>query len=343
MFCINCGKQLEEGSRFCPYCGAKVPDLTSSAPANPPYPNGQSGAPEGNPAVNSDISNPFQPQNPPAGDQSQPGTDAWGQPDNNDAGQSGSGFQSQPGPNYWGQSGGNDAGQPGGGFQGQAGTGYWGQPDGAGQTGTGFQGQANAGNQNQNKGGFDPWAMKGGPTQTGAGPRDDPWGVRGGVNTAAAVKPKKKKHTVRNVILIVLGVIVLALVGLYILGSTIQGKYEPLIKSYLSYAEDSNVQQVESLFYPEIVDNYHLIFGSTETIYYLDSWTDNYGQTVDRYEISEIDEEDDELDYFNQRFGLQATEYVDVTVNVFYDNGRYSCMDFDMVQVDGSWYLAYIW
>lgn len=23
MFCQNCGKQLEEGSRFCPYCGAK--------------------------------------------------------------------------------------------------------------------------------------------------------------------------------------------------------------------------------------------------------------------------------------------------------------------------------
>ena len=42
MFCINCGKQLEEGSRFCPYCGAKVPDLTFSAPANPPYPNDQS-------------------------------------------------------------------------------------------------------------------------------------------------------------------------------------------------------------------------------------------------------------------------------------------------------------
>ena len=157
------------------------------------------------------------------------------------------------------------------------------------------------------------------------------------------MKPKKKKHTVRNVILIVLGVVVLALVGLYILGSTIMGKYEPMIDSYLSYAQEGDAQRVESLFHPAVVEDYREWFGSTDTIYYLDSWTDNYGQTVDRYEISEVDEEEDELDYFNDMYGLKATSYVDVTANVYYDNGRYSCMDFDMVEIDGSWYLVYIW
>ena len=322
MFCINCGKQLEEGSRFCPYCGARVPDLTASAPAEPGYPNGQSGEP----GPDAGAPNPFQQQNPASGETG------------GDPGQAG----------YWGQPSGGDPGQSGTGYQGQTGTDPWGQPSGGdpGQSGTGYQGQTYGGyqnfNQNQNKGGFDPWAMKGGPGQTGGPAQGDPWGPQGTVATAPA-KPPKKKHTVRNIILIAVGVVVLALVGLYILGSTLLGKYEPLVKSYLSYAEQSDVQRVESLFYPEIVDNYHMIFGDTEAIYYLDSWTDNYGQKVDRYEISEMDDEDDELQYFNELYGVQATEYVDVTVMVYYDSGRYSCMDFDMVHIDGSWYLAYIW
>ena len=394
MFCINCGKQLEEGSRFCPYCGARVPDLTASAPAEPGYPNGQSGEP----GPDAGAPNPFQQQNPASGEtggdpgqagywgqpsggdpgqsgtgyqgqtgtdpwgqpsggdpgqsatgyQGQTGTDPWGQPSGGDPGQSGTGYQGQTGTDPWGQPSGGDPGQSATGYQGQTGTDPWGQPSGGdpGQSGTGYQGQTYGGyqnfNQNQNKGGFDPWAMKGGPGQTGGPAQGDPWGPQGTVATAPA-KPPKKKHTVRNIILIAVGVVVLALVGLYILGSTLLGKYEPLVKSYLSYAEQSDVQRVESLFYPEIVDNYHMIFGDTEAIYYLDSWTDNYGQKVDRYEISEMDDEDDELQYFNELYGVQATEYVDVTVMVYYDSGRYSCMDFDMVHIDGSWYLAYIW
>ena len=333
MFCINCGKQLEEGSRFCPYCGARVPDLTGSGPAEPGYPTGQPGG------ADTGASDPFQQQNPAAGA-------TGGGP-----AQAGNGYQGQTGDNSWGQPSGGDPGQTGAGYQSQTGGNPWGQPSGGdpGQTGAGYQGQAYGGyqnfnqnqNQNQNKGGFDPWAMKGGPAQTGAPVQGDPWGPQGG--TAAPAKPPKKKHTVRNIILIVAGVVVLALVGLFILGSTVLGKYEPLVKSYLSYAEQGDVQRVESLFYPEIVDNYHMIFGDTEAIYYLDSWTDNYGQQVDRYEISEMDDEEDELQYFNEHYGVQATEYVDVTVMVYYDNGRYSCMDFDMVHIDGSWYLAYIW
>lgn len=332
MFCINCGKQLEEGSRFCPYCGAKVPDLTASAPGESGNPTGQTGG------ADSGAFNPFQQQNPASGEAGgDPGqTDYWSQFAGSNPGQPGTVYQDQPG-----------TGDPG-----QTGADPWGQPTGGdpGQTGTGSQGQAYGGyqnfnqNQNQNKGGFDPWSMKGGPTQTGSTVQGDPWGSQGGAGVAAApTKPPKKKHTVRNIILIVVGVIVLALVGLFILGSTLLGKYEPLVKSYLSYAEQSDVQRVESLFYPEIVDNYHMIFGDTEAIYYLDSWTDNYGQKVDRFEISEMDDEDDELQYFNELYGVQATEYVDVTVMVYYDSGRYSCMDFDMVHIDGSWYLAYIW
>ena len=366
MFCINCGKQLEDGSRFCPYCGAKVPDPASYKLSDLPNPTG---APENGPAGNPDTATPFQPQNPEGADQGQTGAGYWSQPDNSDSGQSGSGFQSQTDAGYWSQPGSADSGQSGSGFQSQTDAGYWSQPGsadsgqsgsgfqsqpGAGywgqsgsgdpsQSGSGFQGQQGGGYQNQNKGGFDPWAMKGGPAQTGAGVQDDPWGGPGGANGTTMVKPKKKKHTVRNVILIVLGVVVLALVGLYILGSTVTGKYKPMIDSYLSYAEDGDTQRVESLFYPTVVEDYKNWYSSTDAIYYLDSWTDNYGMSVDRYEIAEVDQEEDELEYFNDLYGLQATSYVDVTADVYYDNGRYACMDFDMVEIDGSWYLVDIW
>ena len=351
MFCINCGKQLEDGSRFCPYCGAKVPDIVSSNPTAYPDPTNPTGAPAGSPAGNPDASNPFQPQNPEGIDQEQTGAGYWSQPDNSEPDQSGSGFQGQSGADYWGQSGSVDSDQSGSGFQGQTGTGYqsqqgggyWGQPGGGdpSQPGSAYQGQQGGGYQNQNKGGFDPWAMKGGPAQPGAAPQADPWNVGGAA--APAGKPKKKKHTVRNVILIVLGVVVLAVVGLYILGSTVMGKYKPIIDSYLSYAEEGDTQRVESLFYPTVVEDYKNWYSSTDAIYYLDSWTDNYGMSVDRYEIAEVDEEEDELEYFNDLYGIQATSYVDVTADVYYDNGRYACMDFDMVQIDGSWYLVYIW
>ena len=339
MFCINCGKQLEDGSRFCPYCGAKVPDPASYKPSDLPNPTG---TPESGPAGNPDAANPFQPQNPEGADGGQTGAGYWSQPDNSDSGQSGSGFQSQSDAGYWGQSGSTDPSQSGSGFQSQPGAGYWGQSGSTdpSQSGGGFQGQQ-GGYQNQNKGGFDPWAMRGSPAQTGTAPQADPWNVGGAAGPAG--KPKKKKHTVRNVILIVLGVVVLALVGLYILGSTVMGKYEPIIDSYLSYAEDGDTQRVESLFYPTVVEDYKNWYSSTDAIYYLDSWTDNYGMTVDRYEIAEVDQEEDELEYFNDMYGLKATSYVDVTADVFYENGRYTCMDFDMVEIDGSWYLVYIW
>lgn len=307
MFCINCGKQLEDGSRFCPYCGAKVPETGSSPQPSAP---GGAGAP---------ADNPFAGQ---GGVWQQPGPGA-------DPGDAANPFQ-QPGQNFDQQPGENGNPNHGGGYQ---------RPDQA-NYGGGYQPQPGQGGpQAGTAGGFDPWAVGGNSRRPGPG--DDPWGVRGGGAPPAA--PKKKKHTLRNVLLIVLGVIVLALIGLYILGSTVMGKYKPVIDSYLSYAEDADVQRVESLFYPEIVDNYHMIFGDTETIYYLDSWTDNYGVSVDRYEIAEVDEEEDELKYFNDQYGLQATSYVDVTADVYYDNGRYTCMDFDMVQIDGSWYLVYIW
>lgn len=32
MFCINCGKQINDGSKFCPECGAKIEDPIQTGP-----------------------------------------------------------------------------------------------------------------------------------------------------------------------------------------------------------------------------------------------------------------------------------------------------------------------
>ena len=232
----------------------------------------------------------------------------------------------QPGQNSWQQPGQDSAG----GWQ-QAGQNAYQQP-GAGAPGG-------------NAGGFDPWAMGGGQNRKGPAPQDDPWGSRGGAAAGAPGQPpKKKKHTLRNVILIVLGVLVLAVIGLYILGSTATAAYEPVIESYLSYAEQGDAQRVESLFQSEYYeDSYVLAFGREEALFYADAWTDNYGQAVERYEITDDEEEEDALEMFNIIYGLNASDYRDVTVDVYYENGRYSCMDFEMVEIDGSWYLTEIW
>ena len=311
MFCINCGKQLEEGSRFCPYCGAKVPgagDYTQPAAPTDPF-AGQSGdawQQAGQGAGQSENANAYQ----------QPGQDSAG-------GWQQSGQDSAGG---WQQSGQDSAG----GWQ---------------QSGQNAYQQPGAGAPGGNAGGFDPWAMGGGQNRKGPAPQDDPWGSRGGAAAGAPGQPpKKKKHTLRNVILIVLGVLVLAVIGLYILGSTATAAYEPVIESYLSYAEQGDAQRVESLFQSEYYeDSYVLAFGREEALFYADAWTDNYGQAVERYEITDDEEEEDALEMFNIIYGLNASDYRDVTVDVYYENGRYSCMDFEMVEIDGSWYLTEIW
>ena len=46
---------------------------------------------------------------------------------------------------------------------------------------------------------------------------------------------------------------------------------------------------------------------------------------------------------FNEAFGVSATDYRNVTVDAYYKNGVYNCLDFDLVEIDDSWYLVRTW
>ena len=47
MFCNNCGKQIPDGSKFCIYCGAKMPEYRPVTPAAPKTPTGPTTATAG--------------------------------------------------------------------------------------------------------------------------------------------------------------------------------------------------------------------------------------------------------------------------------------------------------
>lgn len=141
-----------------------------------------------------------------------------------------------------------------------------------------------------------------------------------------------------------LGVLVLAVIGLYILGSTATAAYEPVIESYLSYAQQGDTQRIGSLFQQDYYeDTYVQYYGDEWAIYAADAWTDYYGRTVERYEVADDDQEEDLLAAFNQAYGLGDTDWRDVTVDVYYEGGRCCCMDFELLEIGGSWYLMEIW
>ena len=43
MYCMNCGKQIRDGARFCPFCGA---DQSDAAPASVSAPAAPAAAPQ---------------------------------------------------------------------------------------------------------------------------------------------------------------------------------------------------------------------------------------------------------------------------------------------------------
>lgn len=295
MFCINCGRQAEEGVRFCPYCGTKLTDAAGTAPLNPD--------PRSSAAPRSGTGETEAPAAVPRGSYPPPTA-------KNDAAPCDLKRQ-KPGPSFDPWSVGGVSGETGGP-----------QPGGSAPQ----------------SGGSSPYSGEGSPY---AGVDRDPWA--GGSGVAAAVKPRPgKKHTVRNVILIVLGVVVLALVGLYLLGSAL-ADYEPVIESYFAYAEEGSVPRVETLFHPEVYDFYVEHYGRAEAIEHADNWTKHYGKEVERFDISSAESQSDSLADFNDTFGLQAEDYRDVTVNVYYADDTYCCIDFDMVLVEDAWYLVDTW
>lgn len=298
MFCINCGKPVDDGSRFCPYCGTKlIPD--APAPEVPAAPAEE--APEAAPAP---VAEPAPAEEP--APVSAPVPERGGNTDDFDTADLKGRGGAAPG-------GGSPYAAPGGG-----------SPYAAPQTPpTRYS---------------DPWSAA---APQGGYPADDSWA--GG---PVVPVPGKKKHTGRTVGIVV-GAVVLVAVAvfavLYAIGSGEIKAQEAVVESYLSYAESGNTSRIKALFYPAVVEDYEEMYVADRVIEVLDSWTGYYGEAVESYEITDMEPQDNYRDTFNSVYNADADTYEDVTVRVTYESGDYIIIDFDMVRVDGSWYLADIW
>ena len=260
MFCVNCGRQLDDSARFCPYCGTAV----SAAPS------------AGDAAPQADSQSSFY------------------------------------------QSGGGGA---------------W-QPDASRQSG------------------FDPWnvggaggvnASSGGTNEKPRG--DDPWTQSNGSACVAAAPAQKKRSpgkTAARVIAIAVAVVVAAFAVLAFIGSRIPD-YELVLDDYFNAAEDADVSAIFALYPEDVYESCVEYYGAEVAPEILDGWTKYYGLEFSYYEVAEDTECPELLDNFNESFGLNATDYRDVAVNAYYENGTYNLLDFDLVEIDGNWYLVRTW
>lgn len=300
MFCINCGKPVDDGSRFCPYCGTKlIPDAPAPAPEAPAAPAEETPevdtAPVAEPAPAEETA-----------PVSAPVPDRGGNTDDFDTAD----------------------------LKGRGGA----APDGGSPYSAPGSGSPYTAPQTPPTRYSDPWSAA---APQGSYSADDSWAGGPGVPV-----PGKKKHTGRTVGIVVgavVLVVVAAFVVLYAIGSGEMKAQEAVVESYLSYAESSNTSRIKALFYPAVVEDYENLYGASDVIEVLDSWSNYYGEAVDRYEITEMETQDSYLDTFNSMYDADADTYEDVTVKVTYESGDYIIIDFDMVKVDGSWYLADIW
>lgn len=264
MFCVNCGKQLEESARFCPYCGTAVNAGSAGAPQqNAFYPDHQTGGTGGR---ESDASGHF--------------------------------------------------------------------------------------------GGFDPWSVKAASrpgTEAvnsggvgGVNPKpcgDDPWGRANGPVYAAPARAEKKWRPAKVglvIIAVILGVFVAGFALLAFIGARIPD-YELVLSDYFSYAENDDVQGIRTLYVPEVYESCVEYAGEENAMDILDSWTKYYGLEFDYYDVADETDCTDQLDDFNEAFGVSATDYRNVTVDAYYKNGVYNCLDFDFVEIGDSWYLVRTW
>lgn len=300
MFCFNCGKPVDDGSRFCPYCGTKLMAAQPTPPEEEPKPVPEEAPVEEVPAEEVPVAEEAPvTEEPPA---SEPAAEPRAVPAfdrNTDDLDTAS-------------------------LKGMGGAPAGGGPYGAPQTPPPTRYS-------------DPWS----PTPSGQSyPADDSWAAPG------VPRQGKKKHTGRTIGIIVGAValvVVAAVVVLYFIGSGAVKGQEAVIDSYLSYAEDGNTQRIKALFYPAVVEDYEDLYGASNVVDVLDSWTIYYGEDVKDYEITSMDPQDSYLDTFNSLYDADADLYEDVAVKVTYESGETALMDFDMVQVDGNWYLADIW
>ena len=146
-------------------------------------------------------------------------------------------------------------------------------------------------------------------------------------------------------------VIAAVLIGLFAAhggshGTTGNTEVDQLIERYFTYFENDDISGMNKIFLPEAVafmrDDEDGLLTVEEAIEELDDWYDDYGRTIDDYDIYDSDRLDEEdLTQLEWALDVRIDDNLVVACDVTYASGADEDFYFEFVQVSGQWYLLF--
>ena len=146
-------------------------------------------------------------------------------------------------------------------------------------------------------------------------------------------------------------VIAAVLIGLFAAhggshGTTGNTEVDQLIERYFTYFENDDISGMNKIFLPEAVafmrDDDDGLLTVEEAIEELDDWYDDYGRTIDDYDIYDSDQLDEEdLTQLEWALDVRIDDNLVVACDVTYAGGADEDFYFEFVQVSGQWYLLF--
>ena len=129
-------------------------------------------------------------------------------------------------------------------------------------------------------------------------------------------------------------------------GTTRNTEVDQLIERYFTYFENDDISGMNKIFLPEAVafmrDDDDGLLTVEEAIEELDDWYDDYGRTIDDYDIYDSDRLDEEdLTQLEWALDVRIDDNLVVACDVTYAGGADEDFYFEFVQVSGQWYLLF--
>lgn len=208
------------------------------------------------------------------------------------------------------------------------------------------------------------------PEQTASPGNDAPGGndwyqpdpaARPQVNYGPEIVPEKKRLSKRTIAIIIAAAIVVVAVAAVLIGVLADGRRAPttapsqgyathqeLIQTYCDYFGNADERGMVTL-YPQALRDYlaenYDCDDTASFLYDRDDWYDDYGIPVTNWMISDVTEYDTE-DYMDIALdlGVPIESAADVEVTMTFEGeDDYWIFDFDLIEIDGEWFLFSVW
>ena len=181
------------------------------------------------------------------------------------------------------------------------------------------------------------------------------------MNYGPEIVPEKKRLSKRTIAIIIAAAIVVAAVAAVLIGVLADGRRAPttapsqgyathqeLIQTYCDYFGNADERGMVTL-YPQALRDYlaenYDCDDTASFLYDRDDWYDDYGIPVTNWMISDVTEYDTE-DYMDIALdlGVPIESAADVEVTMTFEGeDDYWIFDFDLIEIDGEWFLFSVW